>query len=208
MSDPDGPVPDLTAEDSLLNRSSAADAFADSLPDTFAAWLDELKPVLKPHKDLVSAQSADEDKSPPREFRFEGTLRVDGSASGALRSLTGTLILGEAADLDSNVVVATAIIDGSLHGDIHATERVELQSHAKVFGNIESPALAIQPGAVFEGQCHFLPSPSETATGESESTANQQTDHDSLAGSPKFESDLKPGEAEAAVESFAAAAVR
>jgi cytoskeletal protein CcmA (bactofilin family) len=65
-------------------------------------------------------------------------------------------------------MVATAIIDGSLRGDIHATERVELGSHAKVFGNIKSPALSIQTGAVFEGECHFLPSPYEESGEDNE----------------------------------------
>ena len=84
---------------------------------------------------------------------------MDGYASGSLRSLTGTLIVGESGEVESDIMVATAIVDGFLRGDIHATERVELGSHAKVFGNIKSPALSIQPGAVFEGDCHFLPSP-------------------------------------------------
>jgi len=57
------------------------------------------------------------------------------------------------------IFVATAIVDGLLRGDIRATERVELGSQARVIGNIETPALAIQPGAMFEGQCHFLPPP-------------------------------------------------
>ena len=199
MSDPDGRVPspsaDLSAEDSPLNRSAAAGEFAPSLPDTFAAWLAELKPAFDQQKELVSAQPAAEDAPLPGEFRFEGTLRVDGSAAGQLRSLTGTLILGEAADVDSNVVVATAIIDGSLHGDIHATERVELQSHAKVFGNIESPALAIQPGAVFEGQCRFLPSPAKSGKSDQQESDQPQ------------EFPLKPsGEEADAADPFAAVA--
>ncbi len=195
MSDPDGEVPGLTVVDSPLNQSSAAAEFAPSLRDTFATWLAELKPAYDPQKKLVSAQSAAEDTPLPGEFRFEGTLRVDGSAVGQLRSLTGTLILGEAADVDSNVVVATAIIDGSLHGDIHATERVELQSHAKVFGNIASPALTIQPGAVFEGQCHFLPSP--TRSGKSDQQVSDQSQ----------EFPLKPNAEEAeAADPFAAVA--
>ena len=74
-----------------------------------------------------------------------------------MRSQTGTLIVGETAEVKGNIFVATAIIEGLLRGDIRAAERVELGNKARVMGNIETPALAIQPGAVFEGQCHFLP---------------------------------------------------
>ena len=146
MSDPVGRASDLTV---LLDQSSTSSDFAGSLPDTFAAWLNDLQ--LEPEEKIAPAQ-------PPGEVRFEGTLRVDGYLVARLRSLTGTLFISESGEVESDIVVGAAIIDGVLHGDIHATERVELQSHARVFGNIESPALTIQPGAVFEGQCRFLSS--------------------------------------------------
>jgi cytoskeletal protein CcmA (bactofilin family) len=211
MSDPQGQLSDVTVEDSPLNQSSTSGEFADSLPDTssyFEAWLEDLMPALAPHQNLVPAQLAVDDAPPPGELRFEGTLRVDCYVTGQLRSLTGTLIVSETAEVESDIVVATAIIDGFLHGDIHATERVELQSHARVIGNIESPALAIQPGAVFEGQCHFLSSPFKSATGDSDSEESQQTSHDdaSLTGSQSFASELNHDEAEATAEPFAAAA--
>ena len=157
-----GPVSDPAVEDSPLNQPSTSTEFAGVLTDTFTAWLENLKPALEPDKNIVPAVK---DAPPVGELRFEGTLRVDCYVTGRLRSLTGTLFVSETAEIESEIFVATAIIDGIMHGDIHATERVELQSHAKVFGYIESPALAIQPGAVFEGQCHFLPSPCEADSG-------------------------------------------
>ena len=164
MSDP--PV-----EDSPLNQPPDSTEFADVHLDTssyFEAWLEDLKPTLEPRKDVVPASLAVDDAPPPGELRFEGTLRVDCYVTGRLRSLTGTLFVSETAEIESDIFVATAIIDGVMHGDIHATERVELQSHAQVFGYIESPALAIQPGAIFEGQCHFLPSPFKSAAVDSD----------------------------------------
>jgi len=160
MSDPQGQVSELTVEDSPLNQPSTSTEFAGVLTDTFTAWLENLKPALEPDKNIVPAVK---DEPPAGELRFEGTLRVDCYVTGRLRSLTGTLFVSETGEIESEIFVATAIIDGIMHGDIHATERVELQSHAKVFGSIESPAIAVQPGAVFEGQCHFLPSPCESA---------------------------------------------
>jgi cytoskeletal protein CcmA (bactofilin family) len=139
------PAPESRGQ-SLLNDSSRGES-GDSLPDTssyFEAWLDSLRP------------SAKTVESP---FNFEGTLRIDCYVTGVVRSQTGTLIISETAELQANIFVATAIVDGLLRGDIRATERVELGSQARVIGNIETPALAIQPGAMFEGQCHFLPPP-------------------------------------------------
>jgi len=141
---------------SLPNDSSRGE-FADSSSDTtpyFEAWLESLRPSSKP-----TAGPA-----PACQFKFEGTLRVDGYVAGIVGSQAGTLIVSETAELQANIFVATAIIDGLLRGDIRATERVELGNTARVIGNIETPALAIQPGAVFEGQCHFLPLPHKTGS--------------------------------------------
>ena len=136
-------------------NDSSRDEFADSLPDTsqyFDAWLESLGPPAKPI-DSPAQDSA---------IRFEGTLRLDGNISSVVHSRTGTLTIGETAELRANIFVAVAIINGLVRGDIRASERVELGSEARVIGNIETPALAIQPGAVFEGQCHFLPPPRKT----------------------------------------------
>src|SRR5258708_38273927 len=150
MSDPRDYVSDFTTDNSRLNRASTLGEFADSLSHTssyFETWLEDLKPALEPRRNLAPQELVD-NKQPPGEFRFEGDLRIDGYARGQLRSLTGTLILGEAAEVESDIVVAAAIIDGSLRGDIRATERVELLSHARVIGNIESPAITDRKSVV------------------------------------------------------------
>ncbi len=139
---------------SLLNDSSG-DEFVDSLPDPsqcFAAWL----------KSLTSPARPIDSSAPDSAIRFEGTLRLEGNISSVVHSRTGTVTVGETAELQGNIFVAVAIINGFVRGDIRAAERVELSSGARVMGNIETPALAIQPGAMFEGQCHFLPPPGKT----------------------------------------------
>lgn len=165
MSYPVGHASDPTGEDSPLNHSSPSSEFADSLPHTFVAWLADLKPVLDHDKSFARPSDPPQ---PLDEIRFEGTLRVDCYLTGRLRSLTGTLLISETGEVESDIVVAAAVIDGILHGDIQASERVELQSHAKVFGNIDSPVLVIQPGAVFEGQSRFVSTPLESASRDSE----------------------------------------
>ena len=176
MSDPQGQSSGLTLEDSALNESPPAGASADSLPDTlkcFEAWLENLKPAPDPTQNQSVHSSVG--NGPSRgEISFDGTLRVDGYAAGLLRSLTGTLIIGETGEVEADISVATAIIDGCVCGNIRATESVVLDSHARVFGNVESPALSIQPGAIFEGQCHFLPSPYQ-ANGEGHGRTHSST---------------------------------
>ena len=48
------------------------------------------------------------------------------------------------------------MIHGTINGDIIATQRLELGRAAKVNGNIQTPSLIIEQGAVFEGSCKML----------------------------------------------------
>ena len=159
--DPQGQLSGLPIEESPLNQSSTTGEDADSPPDTsqyFEAWLENLKPSLEPNENQPAQPTVTKSRA-PGEISFDGTLRVDGYAAGFLHSLTGTLIIGESGEVEADIVVAIGVIDGLLCGSIHATESVVLGSHARVFGDIESPALAIRLGAIFEGQCRFLPRP-------------------------------------------------
>jgi cytoskeletal protein CcmA (bactofilin family) len=47
------------------------------------------------------------------------------------------------------------LIHGEVVGDVHATERVELRSHARVFGDVESPVIVMEEGVLFEGSCRM-----------------------------------------------------
>ncbi len=42
---------------------------------------------------------------------------------------------------------------GEINGNIRANVSVELHQPARVHGNIETPALVVAKGVVFEGQC-------------------------------------------------------
>jgi cytoskeletal protein CcmA (bactofilin family) len=51
------------------------------------------------------------------------------------------------------VKVKNAIIGGKLLGNIHATNKIELQSGSHVEGDIETGRLVIDEGVFFEGNC-------------------------------------------------------
>ncbi|HKC65007.1 MAG TPA: polymer-forming cytoskeletal protein, partial [Pyrinomonadaceae bacterium] len=90
------------------------------------------------------------------EANFKGMLRVDGHLSGQVKSEGGTLIVGNNGQVDADIEVAVATIHGSVNGDIIASQRLELGRAAKVNGNIQTPSLVIEQGAVFEGSCKMV----------------------------------------------------
>ena len=90
------------------------------------------------------------------EANFKAMMRIDGHLSGRVSSSSGTLIVGANGKVDANIEVAVAVIHGTINGDIIATQRLELGRAAKVNGNIQTPSLVIEQGAVFEGSCKML----------------------------------------------------
>ncbi|HMF56114.1 MAG TPA: polymer-forming cytoskeletal protein [Pyrinomonadaceae bacterium] len=86
---------------------------------------------------------------------FKDMLRVDGHLSGHISSDKGTLIVSAGGQVDAGVAVGVAKINGTVNGDITATERVEFGRAAKVKGNVQTPALIIEQGAVFDGGCRM-----------------------------------------------------
>ncbi len=90
------------------------------------------------------------------EATFKGMLRVEGHLSGRVTSEDGTLIVGTNGHIEANIEVAVATINGTVSGDIIATKRIEIGRAAKVTGNIQTTALVIEQGAIFEGSCRML----------------------------------------------------
>jgi cytoskeletal protein CcmA (bactofilin family) len=84
-----------------------------------------------------------------------GTFRIDSDMKGTLVS-EETLILGEHATVDGEIHGNYVIIAGRFNGIIRAKGKVEIQTKAIVTGEIHSPCLLIEPGAVFDGSCHML----------------------------------------------------
>ena len=84
----------------------------------------------------------------------EGTFRIDSAMKGTLVS-RGTLVLGEHAFVEGEILGNAVLIAGRFAGKISARSRVEVQANAVVTGDIETPCLVIEPGGVFDGQCQM-----------------------------------------------------
>ncbi len=84
---------------------------------------------------------------------FRGVLHLEGTIKGDIKSEDGTLIVGESARVDAEVSVDSAIIKGSLTGVVEAKTNIDVTGSACVTGEMYSPIISIDPGAVFNGNC-------------------------------------------------------
>lgn len=86
-------------------------------------------------------------------LHFEGRLRIDGSFSGQILC-DDTLIIGEGAFVDGEVLAATVIIrGGKVRANIRATRSIELYVPAEVSGSLRAPEVFMDKGVQFTGNC-------------------------------------------------------
>lgn len=79
-------------------------------------------------------------------------LRINGKFEGNLNT-KGNLIIGDAAEVNAEIIGENIVIAGKVRGKIKATRMLALSSTADVFGDIETPKVAIEEGASFNGKC-------------------------------------------------------
>jgi cytoskeletal protein CcmA (bactofilin family) len=82
---------------------------------------------------------------------FTDGLRVEGRVVGSLVSEGGTLMIEQAARIEARVDVGICVISGTFEGNITAKSRVEVHKSARVRGDITTPVLLVEEGAVLNG---------------------------------------------------------
>jgi len=89
------------------------------------------------------------------DMNFSGGMRIDGRVNGnivAAKDKPSTLVLSEHAEVNGEVSVTHLVINGTINGSVSASEYLELQSKAKVSGDVHYKTLEMQLGAVVEGR--------------------------------------------------------
>ena len=89
-------------------------------------------------------------------IRFTGGLRIDGEVKGNVEATEGAsssmLVLSEQARIEGAVLVAHLVTNGTVVGQVTVTEMLEMQSRAKVVGDVSYALIEMHQGAVIEGR--------------------------------------------------------
>lgn len=91
----------------------------------------------------------------------DAELQVDGEIEGNVRG--GSLTVGDTGLVKGDVVSESILVNGRVEGSIRA-RKVQLAKNAHVLGDITHQSLAVEMGAVFEGQCRYLQDPLKSDT--------------------------------------------
>jgi excisionase family DNA binding protein len=79
-------------------------------------------------------------------------LRINGKFDGTLNT-KGSLIVGESAEVHADIIGENITVAGQVKGKIKATRTLTLATSAEVYADVETPSIAIEAGAVFNGRC-------------------------------------------------------
>lgn len=79
-------------------------------------------------------------------------IRVDGSVTGNLTT-KGKLVVGESGRIKGEINCKNADVSGKIEGKIIVSELLTLKPSSFINGDISTHRLAIEPGAMFTGNC-------------------------------------------------------
>lgn len=81
-----------------------------------------------------------------------GNIRIDGKLTGTL-DCKGKLILGKTGEIEGTIYCSNAEVQGHLNANMRVNGLLSLKGTSKLLGDIVVKKLAIEPGAVFTGNC-------------------------------------------------------
>ena len=88
------------------------------------------------------------------DIAFSGGLHIDGTVKGNVSAEEGSasvLTLSEHGTIEGEVRVPNIIVNGTVLGDVHASERVELAPQARITGNVYYHLIEMAMGAEVNG---------------------------------------------------------
>jgi cytoskeletal protein CcmA (bactofilin family) len=96
------------------------------------------------------------------DIKSSGDIRIDGSLAGNLNT-KGKVVIGTTGKIKGEVVCKNSEVSGTVEGRIIVNQLLILKASSKIFGDIATTRLSIEPGAIFSGNCKM----SDNNNGES-----------------------------------------
>lgn len=97
------------------------------------------------------------------DVKSSGDLRIDGTLNGNLNT-KGKVVIGPTGRVNGEVICKNSEVSGTVEGKITVHQLLILKVSSKIFGDIITAKLSIEPGAIFSGNCKM--SDNETNAGK------------------------------------------
>jgi cytoskeletal protein CcmA (bactofilin family) len=97
-------------------------------------------------------------------------LMIEGQVEGKIELRQNILTIGPNAHIKAQIFAKAVVIQGEVHGNVTATDKIDIRDAGSVDGDLSSPRVAIADGAHFRGSIDMQRTgakPGETAKSES-----------------------------------------
>lgn len=106
------------------------------------------------------------------EIQGNENLRIEGYLKGSIR-LNGDIHIDSTGIVEAEIKAINVFIEGTVIGNVVASEHLEIQSSGKMTGDITARSIDIKEGSTFEGRSHMIKSDqSVNVSDASSATAN------------------------------------
>jgi cytoskeletal protein CcmA (bactofilin family) len=84
---------------------------------------------------------------------------VEGTVEGKVELPNNQLTIGANGSAKAEITAKTIVVIGRVSGNVHGTERVEIQATGVVEGDVSAARLIVAEGAVLNGSIHMTQKP-------------------------------------------------
>jgi cytoskeletal protein CcmA (bactofilin family) len=78
-------------------------------------------------------------------------LVIDGEVEGSVELQEHRLTVGPNGKVQAGITAREIIVLGSIHGNVEATDKIDIRKDAKLVGDIKTARIVIEDGAYFKG---------------------------------------------------------
>ncbi|NOY66948.1 MAG: polymer-forming cytoskeletal protein [Gammaproteobacteria bacterium] len=96
------------------------------------------------------------------------SLVIHGHVEGNIDLKGHNVTIGKNGNVEANIIANNIIVEGKLDGDMNGNEKVIIKESGNVHGNIISPRVTLEDGALFKGSIEMEPRKIESVTQTSE----------------------------------------
>ena len=104
-------------------------------------------------------------------------LTIEGQVEGKIELRQNVLTIGPNARIKASVFAKTVVIQGEVHGNVTASERVEIRDSGSVDGDLSAPRVAISDGAHFRGSIDMQKQGGQAASPGAKTEAPKAAEH-------------------------------
>ena len=102
------------------------------------------------------------------ELTGDADLFIDGDVEGRVRLTNGRVTVGPNGRVQAEIEARHIRVEGTVHGNLKASESAQLGAASKVLGDVYSPRIGVADGAQLSGKIETIPSPKPPARENSE----------------------------------------